>query len=271
MKLFASDLDGTLLNEKHKADDIINQGIQQIYDSGNIFTVCTGRNLSLTKNAGLVPSYIICMNGASILDKEGRVLACHPLSKETIRFLLWDTPFRFEYQTMDTIYTTGDEKTFTKIYRENQILRHRDIQKDMEKNLKKYSFNCDPHFILEQDIYKVNLHYTDDAMRDAIDTFAKKHADKIINAPSTTSLAEITGAGITKANAVEELGKILGIQESDIYVYGDGINDISMLQRFKHSYCPKNGSWQAKQAARYLLDDFETYSVIRHMQGVISV
>ena len=44
MKLFASDLDGTLLNRNHQSDHRINEGIEKIFEAGHIFTVCTGRN-----------------------------------------------------------------------------------------------------------------------------------------------------------------------------------------------------------------------------------
>lgn len=269
MKLFASDLDGTLLNKEHKADAIINQGLQDIEKAGHVFTVCTGRNLSLTRSAGLIDSYKICMNGACITDPLDTVLFSHPFDTETIALLLRQPMFSFEYQTLDAIYTSKDADTFREIYEKNLILRNRKIQKDMEKNLKNYVFNCTPDFILQQKVYKVNLHYADASMREKVDAFVSKHKDTIINAPSTTRLAELTQAGITKANAVTELAQYLQIDASDVYVYGDGINDIQMLERFDHSYCPKNGSAQAKQAANHLLDDFETYSVIRHMQEVI--
>lgn len=269
MKLFASDLDGTLLNKEHKADAIINQGLRKIEESGHVFTVCTGRNLSLTRSAGLIDSYKICMNGACIIDPEDSILFSHPFDPETIALLLKQSMFSFEYQTIDTVYTSKDGDSFREIYRKNQILRNRDIQKDMEKNLKNYVFNCSPDFILQQTIYKVNLHYADASVREKVDAFVSKHTDTLINAPSTTRLAELTQAGVTKANAVMELAQYLHVAPSDVYVYGDGINDIHMLERFDHSYCPKNGSAQAKKAANHLLDDFETYSVIRHMQEVI--
>ena len=268
MKLFASDLDGTLLNRKHRADWIINHGLQIIKETGNVFTVSTGRNLSLFRTAKLDKSYVICMNGSCILDPDEKILIRHPLNKEVLHFLLFDTPFQFEYQTIDGIYTTKDAESFKQIYMANQMLRNRDIKEDMVKNLAAYSFESDPYWILDQEIYKVNFHFTDPSMGPLMDQLAKDHADKIVNAPSVPSLAEITGAGITKGNAVKELAKILDIHDQDIYVYGDGINDVSMLSSFEHSYCPAESTKEAKAAAHYELGPFEEYSVIRHMVDV---
>lgn len=265
MKLFASDLDGTLLNKNHQSDHRINEGIEKIFEAGHIFTVCTGRNLSLTRSAGLVDTFLIGMNGACILDKEGRIISSHPMDKETIRLLLFETPYKFEYQTFDEIYTTGDEETFTKIYMQNQRMRNRAVQKNMAKNLRKYHFQCDSFDILSKDIYKVNLHYTHEEMYQEIEELANHYADKIVNAPSVTSLAEITGFGVTKGNAVKELADFLHIRDEDVYVYGDGLNDLSMLKRFEHSYCPSTGTVQAKEAASYQIGPYDEYSVISHM------
>lgn len=47
IRLFASDLDGTLLNEHHECDEKIEKGIQKIIDAGKIFTVATGRGIKM--------------------------------------------------------------------------------------------------------------------------------------------------------------------------------------------------------------------------------
>ncbi len=269
MKLFASDLDGTLLNQYHKADDTINEGIKKIQASGHIFSICTGRNPALASSAGLVPSYMICMNGACILDPKGELLMQHPLDRVVLRFLLQVPSLKFEFQTLSNIYSTGDRDSFTEIYRQNQLLRHRDVKKDMEKNLKKYTFDCDPEWILNQTIYKVNLHYANSMEPKQVERLVHEHQDTIINAPSTESLAELTGKEVTKANAIRELAQFLHIDSNDIYVYGDGLNDISMLEAFQHSYSPCNGNEKAKKAAHSLLGPFEEYSVIKHMLEMI--
>ena len=54
IRLFASDLDGTLLNEHHECDEKIEKGIQKIIDAGKMFTVATGRGIKMVnlKKAG---------------------------------------------------------------------------------------------------------------------------------------------------------------------------------------------------------------------------
>ena len=45
IKLFASDLDGTLLNELHESDEVIFNSIQQVLNKNLYFTIATGRDL----------------------------------------------------------------------------------------------------------------------------------------------------------------------------------------------------------------------------------
>ena len=46
IKLFASDLDGTLLNELHESDEVIFNSIQQVLNKNLYFTIATGRDLN---------------------------------------------------------------------------------------------------------------------------------------------------------------------------------------------------------------------------------
>ena len=83
IRLFASDLDGTLLNEHHECDEKIEKGIQRIIDAGKIFTVATGRGIKMVnlKKAGDI-SYYICLNGAAVLDPKKQLLHCEPIDIE---------------------------------------------------------------------------------------------------------------------------------------------------------------------------------------------
>lgn len=58
IRLFASDLDGTLLNEKHQFDDVIVEGIQKIVNSGHVFSIATGRGKA---SAPILESIRLCI------------------------------------------------------------------------------------------------------------------------------------------------------------------------------------------------------------------
>ena len=89
IKLFVSDLDGTLLNDMHMTDFFILETIQKVKENGFLFSSATGRSLHEheVNRLQLNDVYRISMNGALIKDPEGKILYS---------------------QSIDTNYNSGD-------------------------------------------------------------------------------------------------------------------------------------------------------------------
>lgn len=62
---------------------------------------------------------------------------------------------------------------------------------------------------------------------------------------------EIMAKEVSKGNTVELLRQRLGVLKEDVYAFGDGDNDVSMLQPY-HGTAPTTSSLLAKQAAAYI-------------------
>lgn len=62
---------------------------------------------------------------------------------------------------------------------------------------------------------------------------------------------EILPKGINKLNQLRYLVDKYSISLDDLYVFGDGENDIEMLKYTKNSYAPENALDSAKKAANY--------------------
>ena len=86
-----------------------------------------------------------------------------------------------------------------------------------------------------------------------------------MNASFDGDLFELTDARVNKGEAVAWLAGHLGIAESDVAVYGDGGNDLAMLERFSHAYAPKGASEAAKLAASHVIGSCAHHAVSRHM------
>lgn len=57
--------------------------------------------------------------------------------------------------------------------------------------------------------------------------------------------------GINKVNQLKYLVNKYDISLDDLYVFGDGENDIGMLTYARNSYAPANALENAKEAAKY--------------------
>lgn len=88
INVFATDLDGTLLNEEYGIDTYIENCLDFILQNNKELVVVTGRTLNgvygLTYfNAH--PIYIIAMNGALVLDKNKNIIYKKTIGKDEIR------------------------------------------------------------------------------------------------------------------------------------------------------------------------------------------
>lgn len=272
-RLFATDLDGTLLNAQHECDEIIDKGIQAVFDSGNYFTVATGRHyhqvpVSYSNNKG----YYVCLNGSVIADHKGKVMRHELIDKMVLSaFIDQFKSYNFEYISANHIYTFLDCNDHLAFLKDAFIDEGEDIswiEKFMHDNFKNTIYNASKEQILNADICKINLHRQEGIDYSPVENYLDS-SNAIMNTPCDPLMMEITSLGVSKASALKWLAKYLGINEDDVYVYGDGGNDIDMLFSFNHSYAPCNASNQAKHVAKTIIGPFEKHSVIQHIESLL--
>ena len=274
IRLFASDLDGTLLNEKHEADDTIERTIQNIVDSGRYFSVATGRSADMVQFSSVGDKiYYVCMNGAVIMDPQKKVICQQTIDKQVLRELLERFPSSYlEYITTTHTFICQEKESFASFMEEK-----RKGLKSAETFLKRLreridnamSFSQSMDMILQQDICKINCQVKDEEEANALNAFLDSHQDVLVNAPSNHGGFEITKAGVNKGTAVLWLSQKLGIAQEEVAVYGDGGNDLEMLQMFAHSYAPSSAYEEAKETASMIIGPYQEYRVIRHMETLL--
>ena len=266
-KLFACDLDGTLLNIHHETDSTINEGLQTVFESQNPITIATGRSYFQVKPIGFPKGMCcICMNGAMILDEEEHVIHQSLLDKELIKEMLdLFEDYLFEYVTKDGMYCLQDEKT----YFEKHSFKFFDEENRLEalkQRVKQTShFSSTKEDILKADICKLNIQKPNEQNIEAFEAYLEKNKDKLVNAATFNGLYEITSRDVNKGKAIHILAKHFGIEDDQVYVYGDAGNDIEMLKQFHHAFVPENGTNEAKQYALEIIGHNKDYSVISHI------
>lgn len=272
IRLFASDLDGTLLNAHHQFDERIVDGIRRLLAEGGAFGIATGRGNKQCAIPEIESDvYKICMNGALILDKNDAVLAMSCVPKPVLARLLDELPeYAFDFVTPD--------KTYTRYSKETYFTRKVDTSADalwkerfMRDFLPRIQFAATKQQILDADVCKINLRVDPGMDTRHLDAFLAVHEKEIANAPSGSGLYELTAHGVNKGQAVLRLGNRLGIDPDEIAVYGDGGNDLEMLGLFEHAYAPANASETAKQKAKDVIGPSDQYSVITHMQKTLGI
>ena len=92
IKLFASDLDGTLLNVDHTLDEFIIDTIKKINDNNKIFCIATGRSMydEHIDDFRCIDGYNYCisLNGALIKDKNNEIVYKKEINHEFVMKML---------------------------------------------------------------------------------------------------------------------------------------------------------------------------------------
>lgn len=270
---FVSDLDGTLLNEKSGWDDVISRGVCRILKKGCSFTAATGRTVNGVKSIRQLwelPVYLILLNGALVLDCQRKVIFEQEVSAAAKDTLLHHfTAANLEFITKDGSLTMLSREAYIREYSAWEFWRKRVLeQKDSgyyEEYMSHISFGASAENIRRAHVLKVNGLLMDRAKYTQTLAQIEEQLPDTVNAPFTDHVLEITDRCVSKANALLAISRQLGWTKEETAVFGDGGNDVEMLQMFPHSYAPENAGEQAKQAAREIIGENTGYSVLKMM------
>ena len=110
--------------------------------------------------------------------------------------------------------------------------------------------------VKNKDVYK-----TQRAMSNDVAKFLGKIPKTILVTLANERLLDCGEKGLI--NTLEQL------DQNDLYVFGDGENDIEMLQYANNSYAPENALIEAKNAAHFKCESCNNNGVIKVIQNII--
>ena len=270
IKLFASDLDGTLLNGLHETDRTIRSAIKTAIELGAHVVPATGRSVLPIGDHGFTGLKIdaVCANGSIVRGQNGEVLKAFTVDPAFVEELLRAFPqICFDCCTPDGMFSSGSYEMHQEGFKRDGLFR-RIVMRGMRARggaHEEQFFDQSLSSILSHEVCKINCRVTSEELDRELKVFLADHADTVVNAPFDPVMFEITDKDCNKGESVAWLGRYYGIGEDEIAVYGDGGNDLVMLSRFRHSYATANGSDEAKAAASATIGRCEFHAVPRHI------
>ena len=276
MKIFISDLDGTLLDNTFQSDDSVLACISNVLATNNDFVIATGRSYYgiKTLNFYKLPIYYIIMNGAIILDRNKEIIYKRNIPKQIVQKINQRYPKdNIEYITATNTYMTISKEEYLQNYQKWEMWRKKMIDNGNEKQLdfmlSHFIFNADISMIEDQ-VVKINMLELND------DTYAEKTAyvaqiNEIINNPFDKNVLELTANDTTKYTAIKKLTEINNWDPKNIYVFGDGKNDCDMLRNFANSFAPSNASADAKNSANHILGNCTDKAIVNYINEIIKI
>lgn len=244
IKLFVTDLDGTLLRSGSPVSHGNVAAVQRAVRAGVTVTIATGRMfraaMPVAQQLGVdVP--IITYNGALIKRVSGEVLYQSCLPQETVREVA-----RFcRAQGWYVQLYSNDE-----LYYVEECPQSRGYE--AEQQIKGHAVGWDGLLAHTEGVCKMLSITSGSEETDARTAILREHFGGTLNAVrSNACYAELLMPGVTKATALVKLAEVLGVDISEVMAIGDAENDLPMLEAAGHAVAMGNAVPAVKAACEY--------------------
>ncbi len=273
IKLIASDMDGTFLNNKGTYDkehfDFLfpkmkEKGIQFVAASGNrmerLHTIFTGKEHDID---------YVAENGALVIDKGETLIRQVMVADDVDAILAFFAGHEKDYRIMlsgkDTSYTHKDSSFIVPDLPGFAI-----DEKEMREFFNNITFLNDFSKRPQDDITKVTLMVQPSKVEEITKNFNQTFKGKFSAVSSGFGAIDIIQNGIHKAWGLDQLMTKYHISRQEIITFGDGGNDIEMLKFAKYSFAMENAPEYVKGAANYEAPSNNESGVLQVIEKVLS-
>ncbi|MCM0582445.1 HAD family hydrolase [Weissella diestrammenae] len=239
-KLFATDLDGTFLNDYKKFNRRrFTEILAQLETQQAHFVVATGRDIDMIQKdfadyLGKID--IVANNGALVVAADGTVLHTQTLASTAVIDAvdaIESMPFKL---TRGAVFVSAHHKYMLK--------RHKDfsITNLVFRRLVGVTTYIDDLSEIEEPILKITFGFEADDTMLFIQQAQAKLGEHAHVTTSGYGSVDIVGPGINKAAGIQYVANHYGLAlADDLVAFGDGLNDLEMLKAAKYPFAMPNG------------------------------
>ena len=255
IKLIATDMDGTFLNDQHQYDqDLLSKVLASCKEKGIYFAAASGRALLSLKSLfkGFEDQMIFIAENGSVVEFHGEDLYEATMSKDFylgVFEALKSSPYADPNKLLLTGTVDPDYLALSQHYNEN-------IQKvkslvDIQDEIFKLTTNFDAALVLEGEQWVTENIPGVKAMTTGFESI------------------DIVLDYVDKGVAITALADKLGISMDQVMAFGDNLNDLHMMQVVGHPVAPENARPEILAIAETVIDHHATGSVLRYMEEIV--
>lgn len=270
IKLLVSDMDGTLLDTKHRISDFNQMAIRKAQEKGVKFMIATGRSIqTLTP---IIDEYkldcnLLLLNGAEVRDEQRNILSTINIPREKIteiKAALEEKGYIPEYTTNGGAQVVGDEATMRKnmtlrilcLDREHTMTYEEAMEAGKTSIFQKTMNRWDTFQELMDsglEFRKVIVFSQDEEYNNRCRIELQKKLPYLSITSSHPQNLELNYIDAAKGPGLLKAIEIMGIAKEEVAVFGDGYNDESMFDLFPNSYAPANAVPEIKTKAKEII------------------
>lgn len=253
IKLIATDLDGTLLNDKKELSPDFFDILAQLKKQGISFCAASGRS-HYTIEKIFVPHqdelFYISDNGTYITGKniksENHTLT-HVQAQKSVEECIKIEGLQIIMCAKDKAYFVNTQKKYIDILSEYYI---------------NYEIVDDFHTVKEN-ILKIAVFDPKGSEHHSYPKIKDKLEKGLTAVVSAKNWFDIMNEHANKGEALERLQKHLKIRKEETMAFGDFDNDIEMLKKSGYAFAMQNASEGVKKASNHIAEDNNSNGVIK--------
>ncbi|NHM32907.1 Cof-type HAD-IIB family hydrolase [Neobacillus terrae] len=253
-RLIFFDIDGTLINQDQQLPGTAKRAIKRRKEQGHEVAFATGRAPFMFKKLRdeLVIHTYINLNGQYAVHN-GEVIFKNPLSSKSLA-LLHENAFKLNHPL---VFVDQDNMSM-------MFELHIYAEEILSPITMEHPLLFDRHYFKNREIYQAllfcyeeeNQHYSS-LFSDL--NFVRWHP----------YVSDVLPAGGSKAKGLEVVINHLGFEKESVCAFGDGLNDIEMLEFVGNGVAMGNAIDKVKQAAKYVTKDINDNGILHGLKMLV--
>lgn len=235
-KIVFFDIDGTLLDHDKKLPDATKKAVKQLQDNGTYVAIATGRAPFMYESLReeLNIESFVSFNGQYVVF-ENEVIYKNPLDRKELVQLL----------------EAADNKNHPVVHLNERTMKaniqHHPFIEESMASLKFPHPGCQPDFYNDKEIYQSLLF-----CRESEEDFYRHGFEKFNFIRWHQYSMDILPRGGSKAEGIKKMIAKLGFDISEVYAFGDGLNDIEMIEAVGTGVAMGNAVQEVKDHANLI-------------------
>jgi len=266
-KIIFFDIDGTLISMGGEVSPKLQEGLATLQANGHKICIATGRSLdSKVENLKKLNwnGYVLANGAYGEYDNE--LIVCETIDKRRVKEFV---EYTNELPEVGIIFEGNDGAFTTKDDAEIALKIMLEITKGKLSREAFFSY-----FKLVEDLSEIKnvnkmMYFNGEQYAKGLIERFGDDLDFLPNSITQSSgwdTAEIMKKGVTKATGIEKIIKRAGYERADVIAFGDGYNDIAMIQYAGIGVAMGNGVDQLKQTADFVTDTQVNDGVFKMLQ-----
>ena len=235
-KIIFLDIDGTVMGHDHTIPESAKEAIKRARENGHYVFLCTGRASSeiVGEVAKLELDGRVCAAGAYV-EVGGKVIREEYMSVTDVAYIvdfMEKNEISYCLESPASVFVCKRTKAHFRKILEKKLMKWPDKKRQIEEGLQVLIDQMvEDAEMMRPDINKVtfyNAPVSIEALKEAFE-------NRFILLPNSMQVGERTSGelmipGVHKASGIEAVLKYLNIDRADSFAFGDGLNDMEMIQ-----------------------------------------